>query len=178
MNHLSIDELLEELRRRRWVVYIFGPREEPEVCAAVFQWDTCADVLILRGEERASAFRVTTVAETDVFRPALVSWQYHSTADWTLRAVLTIPPPGETGDDRSLLAVETRSDVSRTQLNAKLANAGLATLIMGIFDGGKLRSALKIPETEVPVVVLALGYPADVPQMPKRRALEEVLRVF
>ncbi len=36
--------------------------------------------------------------------------------------------PGETGDDRSLLAVETRSDVSRTQLNAKLANAGLATL--------------------------------------------------
>ena len=57
-------------------------------------------------------------------------------------------------------------------------DAGLATLIMGIFDGGKLRSALKIPETEVPVVVLALGYPADVPQMPKRRALEEVLRVF
>ena len=49
---------------------------------------------------------------------------------------------------------------------------------MGIFDGDKLRSALKIPETEVPVVVLALGYPADVPQMPKRRALEEVLRVF
>lgn len=36
--------------------------------------------------------------------------------------------PEETGDDRSLLAVETRSDVSRTQLNAKLANAGLATL--------------------------------------------------
>ena len=57
-------------------------------------------------------------------------------------------------------------------------DAGLATLIMGIFDGGKLRSALKIPETEGPVVVLALGYPADVPQMPKRRALEEVLRVF
>ena len=57
-------------------------------------------------------------------------------------------------------------------------DAGLATLIMGIFDGGKLRSALKIPETEVPVVVLALGYPADVPQMPKRRALEEFLRVF
>ena len=57
-------------------------------------------------------------------------------------------------------------------------DAGLATLIMGIFDGDKIRSALKIPETEVPVVVLALGYPADVPQMPKRRALEEVLRVF
>ncbi|WP_181773799.1 hypothetical protein [Amycolatopsis pittospori] len=103
MNHLSIDELLEELRRRRWVVYIFGPREEPEVCAAVFQWETCADVLVLRGEERASAYRVTTLPDTDVFQPALVSWQYHSTADWTLRAVLTIPPPGDVAAPIQLL---------------------------------------------------------------------------
>lgn len=36
--------------------------------------------------------------------------------------------PEETGDDRSLLAVETRTDVSRTQLSAKLANAGLSIL--------------------------------------------------
>ena len=56
--------------------------------------------------------------------------------------------------------------------------AGLATLVMGIFDPDKLRTALQIPENEVPVVVVALGYPDDAPQMPKRRALEEVLRVF
>ena len=56
--------------------------------------------------------------------------------------------------------------------------AGLATLVMGIFDPDKLRTALQIPENEVPVVVVALGYPDDAPQMPKRRALEEVLRGF
>ena len=54
--------------------------------------------------------------------------------------------------------------------------AGLATLIMGIFDPDKLRAAVNIPENEVPVVVVALGYAEDTPQMPKRRALDEVLR--
>lgn len=42
-------------------------------------------------------------------------------------AVSTVTPE-ETGDDRSLLAVETLSDVSRSQLQGKLANAGLALL--------------------------------------------------
>ena len=56
--------------------------------------------------------------------------------------------------------------------------AGLATLIMGIFDADGLRAALSIPENEVPVAVVALGWPDDAPQMPKRRAPDEVLRVF
>lgn len=57
-------------------------------------------------------------------------------------------------------------------------DAGLATLIMGIFDADKLRAALDIPENEVPVAVVSLGYADDMPQMPKRRALDEVLRSF
>ncbi|MGI5978492.1 MAG: nitroreductase family protein [Oscillospiraceae bacterium] len=57
-------------------------------------------------------------------------------------------------------------------------DAGLATLVMGLFDTERLRSLLSIPENEVPVVVVALGYPDDAPQAPKRRALDEVLRVF
>ncbi|MBN2752533.1 MAG: chorismate mutase, partial [Rhodospirillaceae bacterium] len=36
--------------------------------------------------------------------------------------------PEETGEDRSLLAVETNSSISRTQVSAKLANAGLTVL--------------------------------------------------
>ncbi|WP_249124903.1 hypothetical protein [Saccharopolyspora erythraea] len=34
------------------------------------------------------------MAGADVFAPELVSWQYHSSAVWTLRAALTLPPPG------------------------------------------------------------------------------------
>lgn len=132
MNHLNIDELLEELRRRGWVVYIFGPPEEPEAYAAVFQWEACADVIILRGEERATAFRVTTLPGTDVFQPALVSWQYHSTADWTLRAVLAIPPPGSAGAPIQLLQphpdcvipMEARKPVTILPANGTTADQG------------------------------------------------------
>lgn len=90
----EINELLNELRYRRWVLYMFGPKDGPDVVAYVFQWYMCADVVILRSENDASAYRVPTLPETDVFAPELVSWQYHASAAWTLRSVLTIDPPG------------------------------------------------------------------------------------
>jgi hypothetical protein len=76
------------------VLYVFGPKDGPDVVAYVFQWSMCTEVVILRGEDDASAYRVPTFPETDVFTPPLVSWQYHAFAAWTLRAVLTIDPPG------------------------------------------------------------------------------------
>ena len=47
-NGNGLEELLEELRRRNWVLHLFGGREAPEIYAAVFRWPTCADVIILR----------------------------------------------------------------------------------------------------------------------------------
>ncbi|WP_245976269.1 hypothetical protein [Amycolatopsis palatopharyngis] len=90
----EVVELLTELRSRKWVLYVFGPHDGPDLVAAVFQWPTCADVLILRGEDEASAYRVPTFPGTDVFTPDFVSWQYHASAAWALRAVLTLDPPG------------------------------------------------------------------------------------
>ncbi|MBB5156978.1 hypothetical protein [Saccharopolyspora phatthalungensis] len=90
----EVDELLNELRRRGWVLYVFGPKDAPEAVAHVFQWDTCADVVILRDEDDATAYRLPTFPGTDVFAPELVSWHYHASTAWTLRAVLTIAPPG------------------------------------------------------------------------------------
>lgn len=94
MSSNEVDELLNELRRRKWVLYVFGPREAPYAVSYVFQWETCADVVILRGEDDATAYRVPTFPNTDIFAPEVVSWQYHAPAAWTLRAVLTIEPPG------------------------------------------------------------------------------------
>ncbi|HKN51002.1 MAG TPA: hypothetical protein VJX66_00810 [Amycolatopsis sp.] len=94
---LGLEELLNEVRRRKWVLHLFGGRESPEIYAAVFQWETCADVVILRDEDHATAFRVPTFPGTDVFDPGVVTWQYHATPVWTLRAVLALPAPGESG---------------------------------------------------------------------------------
>ncbi|MGW3471135.1 hypothetical protein ACWDKQ_22360 [Saccharopolyspora sp. NPDC000995] len=94
MSRTEVDELLSALRRQGGVLYVFGPKDGPELLAHVFQWPTCADVVILRGEDDATAYRTPTLTDTDVFAPVLVSWQYHSTAVWTLRAALTLPQPG------------------------------------------------------------------------------------
>ncbi|MEA5364624.1 hypothetical protein VA596_34190 [Amycolatopsis sp., V23-08] len=93
----DLEELLEELRRRKWVLHLFGGREAPEIYAAVFQWQTCADVVVIRDEHRASAYRVPTFPGTDVFSPRVVTWQYHATPVWTLRAALTLAEPGTPG---------------------------------------------------------------------------------
>lgn len=60
----------------------------------------------------------------------------------------------------------------------KAADMGLATLIMGIRDGEKLRELLSVPETETVVSVIALGYPAESPERPKRKAVSDITRFF
>ncbi len=55
---------------------------------------------------------------------------------------------------------------------------GIGTVIMGIFDPVKVRATISIPENEDLVVLVACGYHDCEPQMPSRRALEEVLRII
>ncbi|AIG78414.1 Hypothetical protein AJAP_27845 [Amycolatopsis japonica] len=95
----SLDDLLNEMRARRWTVHTFGPENAPElVCAAIHWGDRCSDVLILRSENQATAFRSVRVGvREDLFAPNQVLWQYHGRPEWTVRAVLTIPAPGDHG---------------------------------------------------------------------------------
>ena len=60
----------------------------------------------------------------------------------------------------------------------KAKELGLDTLVMGIRDGEKIRQMLQIPETEIVVAVIAVGYGADAPVKPKRKAPEDILKFF
>ena len=55
---------------------------------------------------------------------------------------------------------------------------GYATLIMGLFDEGALRSYLGVPAGEDVVVVVAVGKTDKKPRMPERKALDDVLKMF
>jgi hypothetical protein len=92
---VDLEDWLTELRRRHWTLHLGGgdPRH-PDWLAAHFAWDNCADVVILRGEDSAVAFRAPAGPDTDLLAPAWVTWVYSHNAIWTLRAVLTIEPPG------------------------------------------------------------------------------------
>lgn len=52
---------------------------------------------------------------------------------------------------------------------------GLGTVIMGIFDEKRVGELLEIPEGETVSALIALGYPDEEPQAPKRKELEKIL---
>ncbi len=54
-------------------------------------------------------------------------------------------------------------------------NAGLGTVIMGIFDPEKAAELGNVPEGQKVSALVALGYPAEEPAMPKRKTAEELL---
>lgn len=94
---LPLDDLLRELRLRGWTLYRWGPADDPSLVVAAHAWENYADVVILRPDETASGYRVPTDEDADSFRPAAVSFQYHSEALWVLRAMLSLDPPRHPG---------------------------------------------------------------------------------
>jgi nitroreductase len=53
---------------------------------------------------------------------------------------------------------------------------GLGTCIMGIYDEARLPQLLQVPEDQMVTAVIPMGYPAEVPACPKRKALAEKVR--
>jgi hypothetical protein len=96
MDSRDLDEVLAQLaRQRHWTVHYFGGRKTPHLIAFTFMWkgSSCADVLLLRGEDEAVAYRTPVDGRTDILRPELVCWSYEGPALWTMRMVLTLDPP-------------------------------------------------------------------------------------
>lgn len=53
--------------------------------------------------------------------------------------------------------------------------AGLGTVIMGLFDNDKITSLLEIPEDRELVALIPVGYPDETPAAPKRKAVADLL---
>lgn len=91
----ELDALMETVGKGGFVFHAFQvDRHGPEVLAAVHDFGGCADVVILFDEERACAYRTPTGPAVDLFAPTQVYWSYASGPVWTLRALVTLAPPG------------------------------------------------------------------------------------
>ncbi len=60
----------------------------------------------------------------------------------------------------------------------KAAELGYGSLIMGLRDSEQLRRILEIPEEETIVSVIAVGTPAEEPKRPKRKEVEDIVKVL
>ncbi|CRK58667.1 hypothetical protein [Alloactinosynnema sp. L-07] len=98
----DIDPLLAELRRRHWTIHLYGDPKRPDLFVAVHHWRSrrCADVVILRGHDRAVAYRTAVDGDSNVFAPQTVRWftqlDNPGAAVWVLRRALTLDPPSDT----------------------------------------------------------------------------------
>ena len=53
--------------------------------------------------------------------------------------------------------------------------AGLGTVIMGIWDEDGITELLDIPENQELAALIAIGYPDISPEAPKRKSVEDLL---
>ena len=52
---------------------------------------------------------------------------------------------------------------------------GLGTVIMGIFEESKVKEIIEVPENQEVMALVAIGYPDEEPQAPKRKTVEDLL---
>ena len=53
---------------------------------------------------------------------------------------------------------------------------GIGSVIMGIFDYDKVAAMIDMPEDQEMVALIPIGHPAEVPQPPKRKTVEDLLK--
>ena len=53
---------------------------------------------------------------------------------------------------------------------------GIGTVILGIFDEGKVAKAISLPEGQKVAALIAMGYPDQECEAPKRKSVEELVR--
>ena len=52
---------------------------------------------------------------------------------------------------------------------------GIGSVIMGIFDENKVSQVIPLPEGQQVAALIAIGYPAEEPKAPRRKAVEELV---
>ncbi len=52
---------------------------------------------------------------------------------------------------------------------------GIGSVVMGIFDYDKVAQMVEMPQTQEMVALVAIGHPAENPEVPKRKTVEDLL---
>lgn len=87
---LDLESALRGLGRTGWTLWIFGPRTLPDAIAAVRPLAGGVDVLVLRAEGRAGAYRAPTGPGKSPFDAREVIWSWQGDPRNVLYALLRL----------------------------------------------------------------------------------------
>ncbi len=68
--------------------------------------------------------------------------------------------------------------LQNANLLLKAAELGLSTLVMGLRDADRIREMLAVPENEIIVSVIAVGYAATEAERPVRKPIGEIVKFY
>ncbi|MGH3905936.1 MAG: hypothetical protein ACRDTE_17410 [Pseudonocardiaceae bacterium] len=87
----QLEQLHRDLVDDGFVRYCCGPRDDPAVLLAYYEWPGYLDLVTIRSYERITAARVPK--PVDVFAPQVAVWAYQGPPEPTLRALLHLVHP-------------------------------------------------------------------------------------
>lgn len=88
--------LVDQLGRRRFLVYTFQlDRHGPEIIAATLKWSEYVDVMVLRSDRRADAWRMPRKEGVDELDPPQVVWWCGGGPVKVVGDLLELPAPGQ-----------------------------------------------------------------------------------
>jgi len=79
------------------------------------------------------------------------------------------------GDRGAILYTIQDATISAAYAQLAIVAAGLGSTWIGHFDEKKVTEIIELPENIVPVALLSLGYPAEIPEPTSRRSMDEVI---
>ena len=82
---------------------------------------------------------------------------------------------GERGHE--LYAVQDTT-IAAAYAQLAIVAAGMGSTWVGYFDEEKVKSILELDQQLVPVALISLGYPAELPEPTTRRRIDEVVQTF
>ncbi|MGH3976739.1 MAG: hypothetical protein ACRDS9_25995 [Pseudonocardiaceae bacterium] len=89
----EVERLLLDVMADGFTLYCCGPKDEPTALVAVYEWEYCIDLIIIRDFTRITAARAPKRDKVDVFAPEVVVWAYEGPPQCTLRALLNLVHP-------------------------------------------------------------------------------------
>ncbi|MGH3904269.1 MAG: hypothetical protein ACRDTE_08775 [Pseudonocardiaceae bacterium] len=91
----QLEQLHRDLVDDGFIRYCCGPRDDPLVLLAYYEWPGYVDLVTIRTYDRITAARVPK--PVDIFAPQLAVWAYEGPAEPTLRALLGLVHPAHPG---------------------------------------------------------------------------------